>query len=1632
MGKSSSFVRSDVVYKKVQWHPNVDADLVEVGYLDRFQGLMWTPLKKWRHGGSSDFDSIPWHRVTAYRSDGVVFWDRDNRVDRLDELFAGTLQTPHHGICGANPRQSRRGYPRTESVRLLVYHSSGRWVELPSSSALPPNTHAYPSAVSGTAHADDPTGDAPHQRNPSTRNCRRKHPPDACQPQLQRAGGGSEREVCTAQRDAAPSTPQGDVDLSALQRDVEPGDAQRDVELGTVQRDVALSAAQSDVELGAVQRDVEPGAVQRDVGPGAVQRDEPGAVQRDVEPGAVQRDVGPGAVQRDVEPGAAQRDVEPGAVQKDVEPAAVQTEAGQDGNTEAPLPFDEARGRPERTAAVPPGGDAAADGSAPSQHLRVVSWNVLFQKYATPSTQTLHEARWEALVAEISGASADVVCLQETSDTVFIKFLLNHPVIQRSYAITPPALSTGEAPETMILVRYAVSPQQGLEGRESSSPAAILWPKVAPVAAKMHLYSPHIQTSIVEFSCGSAGLEFAGVVQVTVANTHLTSDKAADAAGKRSLQLRDLTAVLTGPGRAAQQLLLAGDFNFDAASPESFAVDWKGLRDPPPAAAAAAPTFSPATNPLAAWCSVTGLDKTMDRILSTPPALPEHLVPTAHRLLGTQAARWATQVPRTVEEAVIAVPPVLPVVGGCESWAVAAGPGAKVVYLRGANGSGKSTVAGMLLEALAAGCIRAPDGARVAVVSNSSIHAFALDRGGAPPPGARPFALVVVDRLHATPAHVLESRELVRGLLAGSGRTDPVCVDEVVCTLACDAETCEARLAEGLVEPAHGWAEPSATAALGPKAAAVARAARVHLAPPGAFSPPAPAAVDAGGPAPDTFAACLRLLAAEGVLRPSGDRPAAAAAVAEAVFARFASAPPAAGAGADPCPFPLLPPSDHYGVLVEYAAAGRGAVCEAGLAAQQTRPKSTLSVNRLDRATALAWVPPGYGSTARRCEFARAALGAKAFKSWPPHANVVWPYLPVDAACSEPGIRLVRESLAEAGLDTPFRLTARKALKTPDESRGSASISLVPEALDPTTGELSTDPLLAAAQAVLDRIVCAVDGAPGKVHPPHVTLGKAPLDKSSTPDFDETHGLDPEFSPCGFDVVMRELCILHFDPATNRMSIALRIPLGGSSSERPAPPSFPWAPANLVEFASVSQHWPALKESDGPAAFDRLQLPSHQTPRAIMEPHPLGGRKELDLYTPGDALECFMLCAFAGLSQEKGVVEAVRLCTEAPTHISQRGARYHCPGNLTDAYLAFWCKTVSSRFSFFYLEEMRGSVFRCYLDLDVLLASGEAGEPKAFDLEASGWLPFILTFTRDFFFPETDSATLACVVTECHGPYESEALPEIKLKSGFRVFFLDLFVSYAKYKAFVLSLSEAFQARFKTYPDMPSARDPTDIMSHIVDPQAISWERGRLFGTRKQRGRNTARVYKFREAQSCSKAAGAKVSTGLTEYLASPRNLPQLLFSTTLRTWEQPPAFSNLSDAVVPSVLSPYHTAYVPDNEDPAQSLCIDLITLRKVCGTTPCAVASRASASALGLLKTVVVGFDQPPELSGAAFVSLFDLAASVNGVESDYAFPIPEGFTLGAYVVHLLRSHRGEIPREDLAAAEWSRMLVASKMYL
>ncbi|PHH86646.1 hypothetical protein CDD83_9932 [Cordyceps sp. RAO-2017] len=72
------------VINRLRWDRTMDAGDYVVGYRDRFAGVRERALDEWT-GEQTHDDFIPQHRIVHFkrRSDGVVVWERETRLDRV-------------------------------------------------------------------------------------------------------------------------------------------------------------------------------------------------------------------------------------------------------------------------------------------------------------------------------------------------------------------------------------------------------------------------------------------------------------------------------------------------------------------------------------------------------------------------------------------------------------------------------------------------------------------------------------------------------------------------------------------------------------------------------------------------------------------------------------------------------------------------------------------------------------------------------------------------------------------------------------------------------------------------------------------------------------------------------------------------------------------------------------------------------------------------------------------------------------------------------------------------------------------------------------------------------------------------------------------------------------------------------------------------------------------------------------------------------------------------------------------------------------------------------------------------------------------------------------------------------------
>ena len=87
LSMGNKFPPASQALSRLRWDPAHIPYEYEVGYLDRFEGLMWLPLEQWGKE-TEDEEFIPEHRIRILRKiekggNGIVVWDREKRISQL-------------------------------------------------------------------------------------------------------------------------------------------------------------------------------------------------------------------------------------------------------------------------------------------------------------------------------------------------------------------------------------------------------------------------------------------------------------------------------------------------------------------------------------------------------------------------------------------------------------------------------------------------------------------------------------------------------------------------------------------------------------------------------------------------------------------------------------------------------------------------------------------------------------------------------------------------------------------------------------------------------------------------------------------------------------------------------------------------------------------------------------------------------------------------------------------------------------------------------------------------------------------------------------------------------------------------------------------------------------------------------------------------------------------------------------------------------------------------------------------------------------------------------------------------------------------------------------------------------------
>ncbi|WP_433372283.1 poly(A) polymerase [Streptosporangium sp. CA-115845] len=218
-----------------------------------------------------------------------------------------------------------------------------------------------------------------------------------------------------------------------------------------------------------------------------------------------------------------------------------------------------------------------AGAASTTAHLRVLTWNTLWDRYDSDRLDTAR--RRPLLLEELERADADVIALQEVEAELLV-MLLRTPWIRSGYTLsTDPAGQDVDDAGLLLLTRLPV--------RE----------------AGLHVLGPHkaVAAVTVESAAGP----------VVVAATHLTSDHTDNGPARRQAELTRLAEVLLG---VDGDVILLGDLNDGGSRPAEvlgLRDAWTEVHGPDDATA----TFDPRVNPLAALSSLSGRASRLDRVL---------------------------------------------------------------------------------------------------------------------------------------------------------------------------------------------------------------------------------------------------------------------------------------------------------------------------------------------------------------------------------------------------------------------------------------------------------------------------------------------------------------------------------------------------------------------------------------------------------------------------------------------------------------------------------------------------------------------------------------------------------------------------------------------------------------------------------------------------------------------------------------------------------------------------------------------------------------------------------------------------------------------------------------------------------
>ncbi|MFD8290447.1 poly(A) polymerase [Streptomyces lavendulae] len=226
---------------------------------------------------------------------------------------------------------------------------------------------------------------------------------------------------------------------------------------------------------------------------------------------------------------------------------------------------------------------AAGPAARPPSRVRLLTWNVLWDRYDAPHIATAR--RRPLLLAALAAADADVIALQE---------------------VEPQLLALLSA-EPWVRARYSLGTDP--DGTDVADNGLLLLSRLPVREAGLHRLGRHKAVTAVTVDTEGGPL--------VVAATHLSSDHSENGAGRREAELARLAEGLAG---VDADVALLGDFN-DGRSGDRGPAAALGLRDAwteVHGPADGTPTFDPGVNPLAALSSLSGRAGRLDRILLRP------------------------------------------------------------------------------------------------------------------------------------------------------------------------------------------------------------------------------------------------------------------------------------------------------------------------------------------------------------------------------------------------------------------------------------------------------------------------------------------------------------------------------------------------------------------------------------------------------------------------------------------------------------------------------------------------------------------------------------------------------------------------------------------------------------------------------------------------------------------------------------------------------------------------------------------------------------------------------------------------------------------------------------------------------